>query len=915
MDSHAFDALQTRQQLRAALEETIAAWAGPSVRDIPALLEIGNAELSRKPKAFSYLCQSCRLLIRLGDAAALRFVSKLAPLIYSLERSQHASHRLSDLYKGLSQIGLGVTNFGLRKVSHAVAGLPHTNEGSPQDRVLAFWGLTGAAVALRNLALAAKLAAKWQQAARQESMQAEALRATLVLHIFRLIEARENSDLLDAERLLETAPNVWQAALRLVQVWTLAARDAPLPDIVACLQRWPRELQAASEFACAQSILSEPTAAGDPGDLSPLFLGPDLDWCTPGRPLDGQLAGGFAEICRIRQQLCRPDALAGRSLAQLQALARVLASWELGRPHKRVELTIKQRDPERYYQSVLARLVGDHVRSYVINESLGDTEIVPRDDVLIWMCDVRGYSTLVAELPPEGIFEILSPLFKIMHEELGAVGGVIHEFVGDAIMVVFNGYGACADLLAILTATARCLRRIFYLGSLRLHAGEMQAEIGVGINKGPVAIGYLGGRSRCQLANLGNTVNVAARLEGCTRLLPCPVVLSAGVFENGRPEVWKTPRSVGFGLRDLPDQTLKNIPHPCAVIGLSPLVRSWVEFFAETPQATPEPGVVYIGVGRSIEPGILDTQAAESAQRSHSQLLLSQPELLLDHLADQIRAEGGADFNRIEFRLSEDPNLDKVSCLYIAYELLAGQPRRALLQQLAAYVSEIEQGYLSAHRDLTTSLYGVFMAHKTAMEKDQPPGLQDFVRVEAGLRVLDAAMFIAARMHPARADFGSIFAAHGFFPQERAQLKTDLALYRQDCRRGHRYEAHVGGRQEKVAGVWLSQPASLFFKVWARNDPDSPGGKGFGFMVVDWSHAQKNIFVISVDPASGTHLRGLGARCDALERARRLDLREPPGPWNHGAAYGHTILLPPKQGTVLTAQEVQALHEAWDGCP
>jgi len=61
-----------------------------------------------------------------------------------------------------------------------------------------------------------------------------------------------------------------------------------------------------------------------------------------------------------------------------------------------------------------------------------------------------------------------------------------------------------------------------------------------------------------------------------------------------------------------------------------------------------------------------------------------------------------------------------------------------------------------------------------------------------------------------------------------------------------------------VEGLWLDHPQSRIFKLWARNDPQAPGGKGYSFLLVDWSQPGKNRFVLSVDPAHRG--RGHGSR-------------------------------------------------------
>ena len=110
------------------------------------------------------------------------------------------------------------------------------------------------------------------------------------------------------------------------------------------------------------------------------------------------------------------------------------------------------------------------------------------------------------------------------------------------------------------------------------------------------------------------------------------------------------------------------------------------------------------------------------------------------------------------------------------------------------------------------------------------------------------------------------------------------------------------------------------------SDPSAPGGQGYPFLTVDCSQPQKNRFIISVAPESGTHLKGLGQRLEQREALKRKHLgQERPvepirypsdnsDPWYFGQGHQYTIIDSPWEGTILTAEEVQNIHESWQAC-
>jgi hypothetical protein len=258
--------------------------------------------------------------------------------------------------------------------------------------------------------------------------------------------------------------------------------------------------------------------------------------------------------------------------------------------------------------------------------------------------------------------------------------------------------------------------------------------------------------------------------------------------------------------------------------------------------------------------------------------------------------------------------------------LLDREPREPILTELADYVSRIDQGLVPQPEMLADSLYGIFIAHQKIVELKFGHETTDLMRLEAGLRVIDAAFFLMERSKQ-HGDFSYIFRfEQGWFREERRLIKEDRARYVEDLElRGHKYRARVRGRAAAVEGLWLDHPRSLLFKLWARSDLGAEGGKGYVLLAVDWSDADrdKNRFVISVDPEAGINLKGLGELLEQKEHTKRKRLgRERPvqpvrypcdnsDPWYFGWSHDYTIVDSPRGGTVLTGEEVRKIHESW----
>lgn len=106
------------------------------------------------------LSEVCRLLMLLGDRASLRLCLELSHKIYPFHCRNNESMIISHLYRGIAQIGLKMSDIGIKNVSFGLAA--HAAFSMiPEDRALGFWALTSAAVWKRNLDLARTFAEKW----------------------------------------------------------------------------------------------------------------------------------------------------------------------------------------------------------------------------------------------------------------------------------------------------------------------------------------------------------------------------------------------------------------------------------------------------------------------------------------------------------------------------------------------------------------------------------------------------------------------------------------------------------------------------------------------------------------------------------------------------------------------------------
>jgi adenylate cyclase len=197
------------------------------------------------------------------------------------------------------------------------------------------------------------------------------------------------------------------------------------------------------------------------------------------------------------------------------------------------------------------------------DQPLGPTR---QQEVAVLFADLVGFTRLAETLPPPAVIALLREFHGRMQAAVFAHGGTVDKYIGDAVMATFGTPRAGpADATNALRAAAAMRDAVADWNAARAARGEAAVRIGVGVHCGAVVLGDIGGESRIEFAVLGDTVNVASRLERLTRELGASIVASDAVVAAARREAAADLESVLAGLRPGPPQTLRGRSEPVAV--------------------------------------------------------------------------------------------------------------------------------------------------------------------------------------------------------------------------------------------------------------------------------------------------------------------------------------------------------------
>ncbi len=221
----------------------------------------------------------------------------------------------------------------------------------------------------------------------------------------------------------------------------------------------------------------------------------------------------------------RPAAAGETGIGPLEAqIVQLLASAAgigLARQEQEAEAGRLRVQFEQFFSSSLARELERNPRLLEGQER----------EVTVLFCDIRGFSRLAERLGPHDTCRLIRDALSEITEQIREREGVVVDYTGDGLMAMWNAPAdqpdhairACQAALAIIKAMPRVSET--WAAAL---GGPM--SVGVGINTGPALVGNIGSAHKFKYGPLGHTVNLASRVEGATKQLGIPILVTGSTF-------------------------------------------------------------------------------------------------------------------------------------------------------------------------------------------------------------------------------------------------------------------------------------------------------------------------------------------------------------------------------------------------
>jgi class 3 adenylate cyclase len=200
-----------------------------------------------------------------------------------------------------------------------------------------------------------------------------------------------------------------------------------------------------------------------------------------------------------------------------------------------LEHTVNQMGIELEEKEIIKTVFGHYVSPAIRDMILGGKVKTEGDKIeaVILFTDIRSFTSLSELHPPENIVKLLNIHFTRIVDIVSRNDGFVDKFIGDAVMAVFDEELTRGQhKLSALRAAAEILKELELTNSEISSFGFPPLKIGIGIASGPVIRGNIGSENRREMTVIGETVNLASRLESATKNYGSPILITESSFDE-----------------------------------------------------------------------------------------------------------------------------------------------------------------------------------------------------------------------------------------------------------------------------------------------------------------------------------------------------------------------------------------------
>ena len=201
------------------------------------------------------------------------------------------------------------------------------------------------------------------------------------------------------------------------------------------------------------------------------------------------------------------------SLTLLPVITPIAAAWLFYGAAALAEF-LRERRQREAAMAQFSRFTNPHVAKLLVDRGGIDTA---RREVTLLFSDIRGFTTLSETRKPEEVIALLNRYFSLQVDVVFKHGGSLDKFIGDCIMAIWGAPLDDPDHAKRAVACALDMVDVLLAFRRALGAEDSGFDVGIGVHSGPAVVGLMGSQKRLEYTAIGDTVNLASRIEGLTK--------------------------------------------------------------------------------------------------------------------------------------------------------------------------------------------------------------------------------------------------------------------------------------------------------------------------------------------------------------------------------------------------------------
>jgi adenylate cyclase len=341
------------------------------------------------------------------------------------------------------------------------------------------------------------------------------------------------------------------------QVFFSGVRADLIPDVITLSIRWRGLLWAISASLCPIGSLLLLAFAPQTPDTHPqwfaVFVG------TVG------IAFGLCTAVMISGLVARPidylrSAAESVSRGQLDVMVPISRADEFGLLLGEFNNMIRGLKEKEKLRQTFGLHVGERAAQEILKRNPGLSGV--EEEITVMFVDIRSSTAQAAAMKPAEVVEMFNSFFRVTVRVVEEHGGMVNKFLGDGFMALFGAEHSTTNHAdAAVQAGREILLSVQTLNREFEARGREPIRIGVGLHSGPAIIGSIGSPQRLEFTAMGNTVNIASRIEKLSKVVGRPMLLTAEVQAR---------LTIQFPLERLPPQQVRGIDEPVTVFAWQP---------------------------------------------------------------------------------------------------------------------------------------------------------------------------------------------------------------------------------------------------------------------------------------------------------------------------------------------------------